>query len=982
MPTIASMANRLDMTPQEAVETLRKLEYNIEGVDTEISDEQCDMLMDVDEDRSMIDTFLKEIQARRDKEQKAAEQRAKAAKKGAATRKKKATAKKKPAAKKKAAPVAEPVEILPHAEDVVEADDAKLKEAEPEEAPHLVADEGKAEILPPVEEQPDPPEEVAEVSVVPMVDEPDAVASDEIPDAEPPAVSPPAKKVLAEILPDEPEAPKDDTLPEETHIAEHHGNEGPLAEAQRRQEEADRRRKRQAEVDAEAASNPPLPAPDPEVVAAVIRRDQERRQPPPPPRPAQAAPARPGRAPRAGAAPAAPDRGRGPDAPLKELDDVAAERRRAVDARGKKPGASTGKTARKKAKRTRAVEDTLRRDAAVALREFQHGGSVGGTKKRRKKKRSEGDDTVEETQTGGTVEVEESMTVEHLAYAMEIGVNDIILQLMEDDIMANKNQVLDLETIRKVAAHFEYEVELSIPEEEEILSETADAAETLKFRPPVVTVMGHVDHGKTSFLDYVRKASVASGEAGGITQHIAAYEVELENGKVVFLDTPGHEAFTQMRARGSQVTDIVVLVVAADDGVKPQTIEAIDHAKAAEVPIVVAINKCDKDGAQPDRVRQELTKYELLDDTWGGKTVMREVSALTGDGISDLLEMIVLQSELMELTANPDKRARGTVLETELSRGQGPVAWVLVQSGTLRPGDTFLAGETYGRVRTMINPRGEQLESAGPSTPVLVTGFDEVGRAGDTFIVVEEERVARSIADKRATIAKHKSGPAVKHMTLEDFHARMLAEEQKELNLIIKADAQGSVSVIEQSFAKLGNQEVTVMTVHSGVGGINESDVMLASASDAVIIGFHVTASSKIQKLAEQEGVDIRLYRVIYEAIDDVKKALEGMLSPDKKEVVTGHAQIRQVFRSSAFGSIAGCMQLDGETERNSLARLIRDGVVVIETRIASVRRNKDEVKSVATGFECGIKLERFNDIREGDIIESYRIEDVAKKLE
>jgi len=494
-------------------------------------------------------------------------------------------------------------------------------------------------------------------------------------------------------------------------------------------------------------------------------------------------------------------------------------------------------------------------------------------------------------------------------------------------------------------------------------------------------VMGHVDHGKTTLLDAVRSANVAESEAGGITQHIAAYDVPIKEGRVVFLDTPGHEAFTHMRARGAKITDVVVLVVAADDGVMPQTIEAIDHAKAAEVPIVVAINKCDKPDAQPDRIRQELTHYGLLDQQWGGKTVMHNISAKSKQGVDELMELLWLEAELLELKANPNKRARGAVIESEITRGMGPVAWVLVQNGTLRVGDVFLAGESYGRVRTLINARGEHIQEAGPSSPVVVTGFNAPPEAGTSFVVVKEERIARAIAEKRAELSKQKQGAVVRHITLEDFHERMMAGEKKQLNIVLKADVQGSVDVLQDSLAKLGNDNVQIAFVHAGVGGINESDVMLASASDAVIIGFHVTAGAKVKKIAEQEGVDIRTYRVIYEATADVHAALEGMLAPEMRETIAGHAEIREVFRSSALGNIAGCYVTDGEVFRAAPARLLRDNVVVYEGKLQSLRRQKDDVRVVATGLECGIKLENFDDIKVGDVIEVFRVESVAQVL-
>ncbi len=839
----------------------------------------------------------------------------------------------------------------------------------------------------PVAETPVVETPVAEtpVAVTPVAVTPEAETSaEETSEAETPEAQ--APRAVAEILPEEPaqdeEAPVDgakaeiiepiamilDDTGEEAQgspQASVKTGEGALARAEKRQEELEREAQKPAR---------PLPTPDPEVVAEVIRRAQDRNR----------QKARPKVAPKAGqrAGHKAGQKAGQPSPPgAAEPAKKGPPSERDVGGRGKK---RTGKTARKRqkrAERARVLEDGLRRDAAAAVREYQAGGALGSAKKRKRKRiRDDGAVEVEEI-TGGVIEVADNTTLEQLAEAMGVGVNDLILELMEDNILATKNQQIEMSVARKVADSYGFEIKAVIPEEEEIMAEEPDKPEDLVLRAPVVTVMGHVDHGKTSLLDRVRAANVADGEAGGITQHIAAYEVQMPTGRVVFLDTPGHEAFTQMRARGAHVTDVVVLVVAADDGVQPQTIEAIDHARAAEVPIVVAVNKCDKPNAQPDRVRQELTQYELVSEEWGGKTIIRNISATTGDGIDDLMEMLVLESEMLELKANPKKRARGTVVESELDRGQGAVAWVLVQGGTLRLGDYFLCGETYGRVRTMTNSHGVQVTEAGPSTPVLVTGLTDTAVASDTFIVCEAERVARNVAAQRADLSRLRRGPTAKHMTLEDFHERMQGEDQKTLQIIIKADVQGSMDVLDSSLSHLGNQEVGVRIVHSGVGGITESDVLLASASDAIIIGFHVTAYARVQKLAEVEGVEIRTYRVIYEAMDEIRKALEGMLTPDTKEVITGHAEVRQVFRSSALGNIAGCQQLDGESQRGALARLIRDAVVVHEGRIGSLRRERDDVRSVSEGYECGIKLERYDDIQEGDVIETYRTEEVAKKL-
>lgn len=973
MQTIASLVKRLDMSAEEAVETLRKLRFEIEGVESSIDDAQVDMLISIDEEPEALDTYLKEIEKKEEKERKLHEQRQRAAQKAAEKRKaeakkaaakKKTAAKKKPAARKKKADESEEEEST----EVLETPEAPVAEA-------IEEDKTGAAESPEITES----EVVSPDTVVP---EPEPETPGKTPDTKPRVVA----EILTEELPEK-EKPKKKTKTGESGaaiiigsaldlegktveivradgtIAEageielgdttpasdsetdgHHDSIGLLADAERRQEEEERRRTK-----TKAAR--PLPVPDPDVVAKVIQQAHERSR-------------------------------------QKASKPAPAARPEAIDKEALFKGApkktTVGKTARKRqkrAERARLIEDGLRKDAAAAVKEFQAGGTFGMPRKRKRRRVQDENQESAEQELGGVIEVGEAMTVEQLAEAMNIPVNELILALMDENILANKNQSLDIELIRRVAEKEGFEVKAVIPEEEDVLQEEPDLPEDLVLRAPVITVMGHVDHGKTSLLDFVRSANVADGEFGGITQHIAAYDVEMPSGRVVFLDTPGHEAFTHMRARGAQITDVVILVVAADDGVKPQTIEAINHAKAAGVPVVVAINKCDKPDAQPDRVRQELTQYEMVDERWGGKTIMRDISAKTGEGVNELLELMVLEAQMLELKANPNKRARGVVIESEISRGMGPVAWVLVQNGTLKVGDVFLCGTTYGRVRTMTNARGEQVEIAKPSTPVVVTGFNVLPDAGDVFITAQDERIARSIAEKRATLSRQKLGAAGKHMSLEDFHERMMAGEKKTLNIIIKADVQGSADVLRSSLAKLGNQEVSVDIVHTGVGGINESDVLLAGASDAVIIGFHITANPRAQKLAEQEGVDIRSYRIIYEAIDEVKHALEGLLSPDKKEVVSGHAEVRQLFRSSAIGNIAGCYQIDGETHRGSRARIIRDSVVVHEGRIASVRRGKDDVRSVNTGFECGIKMERFDDIQPGDIIESYRIEEVAKTL-
>ncbi|NMB43640.1 MAG: translation initiation factor IF-2, partial [Clostridiales bacterium] len=499
-------------------------------------------------------------------------------------------------------------------------------------------------------------------------------------------------------------------------------------------------------------------------------------------------------------------------------------------------------------------------------------------------------------------------------------------------------------------------------------------------RPPVVCVMGHVDHGKTSLLDAIRQSKVTTGEAGGITQHIGAYVVESNDEKITFLDTPGHEAFTSMRMRGAQSTDIAILVVAADDGVMPQTIEAINHAKAAEVEIIVAINKIDKPTANPERVKQELTEHGLVAEDWGGDTVFVPVSALTGEGIDTLLEMVILTAEMLELKANPDRNARGLVIEAELDKGRGPVVTVLVQKGTLRVGDPICIGMSCGRVRAMINDKGHRVEEAGPSTPVEILGLGDVPEAGEIFVVSDTEKEARQLAEKYLTQNKERLMANTRtRLSLDGLFSEIQAGNIKDLNLIVKADVQGSVEAVKQSLEKLSNDEVAVRVIHGAVGAINESDVTLASASNAVIIGFNVRPDNNAKDIAAAENVDIRLYRVIYNAIEDVENAMKGMLDPEYEEKVTGHLEIREVYKASGIGSIAGCYVTDGFVARSSKVRLIRDGIVVYDGVLASLKRFQDDVKEVKTGFECGVVLDKYNDIKVGDILEVYVMEEIPR---
>ncbi|NLM36493.1 MAG: translation initiation factor IF-2, partial [Firmicutes bacterium] len=578
-----------------------------------------------------------------------------------------------------------------------------------------------------------------------------------------------------------------------------------------------------------------------------------------------------------------------------------------------------------------------------------------------------------------SVQIPERITVKEFAQAIEVSVSEVIKKLIGLGVMATINQEIDLDTAILVGAEFNVTVEKAPTEEETLLiEEIEDSPESLKPRWPVVTIMGHVDHGKTSLLDAIRQTNVIASEAGGITQHIGAYQVEINDKKITFLDTPGHEAFTAMRARGAQVTDIAVLVVAADDGVMPQTVEAINHGKAADVPIIVAINKIDKPTANPDRVKQELTQYGLVPEEWGGDTICVEVSALKKQGLEELLEMILLVAEVRELKANPDRPAKGTVIEAKLDKGRGPVATVLVQNGTLKQGDTIIAGEVSGKVRALVNDKGKTVKKAGPSIPVEVVGFDDLPEAGDIFYVTDE-KIARHLADRRQQFRREQSLKREQRFKLEDLFARIKEGEMKELNIVLKADVQGSVEAIQSSLERLSNEEVRVKVIHGGVGAISESDVMLASASGAIIVGFNVRPDPIAKRLAEREDVDVRLYRIIYDIVDDVKKAMEGMLEPEYREVVLGRAEVRATFKVPKVGTVAGCYVTEGKITRNSEARVLRDNVVVFEGKIISLKRFKDDVREVASGFECGIGLERFNDVKEGDVIEAFTSEAIKK---
>ncbi len=578
--------------------------------------------------------------------------------------------------------------------------------------------------------------------------------------------------------------------------------------------------------------------------------------------------------------------------------------------------------------------------------------------------------------------IPDSIVVSELATRLKVQVRDVIKKLMGLGVMANINEEIDFDTASLVAeelgAKVEHEVIVTI--EERLITDEEDPEEALEERSPVVVVMGHVDHGKTSILDRIRNANVTASEAGGITQHIGAYQVKHDGKVITFLDTPGHEAFTSMRARGANITDIAILVVAADDGIMPQTVESINHAKAAGVSIIVAINKMDKEGANPERVKQQLTEYELVCEEWGGDTICVPVSAKTGEGIEELLENILLVAEVRELKANPHRRAKGTVIEARLDKGRGPIATILVQNGTLHTGDVIIAGTTVGRVRVMTNYKGKVVKEAGPSVPVEITGLAEVPSAGDVFNAVEDERLAKELVEQRKHEAKEEQFKSYRKVTLDNLFSQIAEGEMKELPLIVKADVQGSVEAVTQSLEKLSNDEVRVKVIHGAVGAVSESDVMLATASNAIIVGFNVRPMPVAAETAARDGVDIRLYRIIYDAIEEISTAMKGMLAPKYRDVEMARIEVRQVYHISSVGTVAGCYVVDGKVTRQCKIRVVRDGIVVAEDQIDSLRRFKDDVKEVATGYECGISLERFADIKEGDILEAFITEEYREE--
>ncbi|BCY28127.1 translation initiation factor IF-2 [Flavobacterium okayamense] len=646
-----------------------------------------------------------------------------------------------------------------------------------------------------------------------------------------------------------------------------------------------------------------------------------------------------------------------------------------------------GKGKRPVIQKVEPTEEEVKNQIKETLERLQGKGSKSKAAKYRRDKRESHRQRIDEEQQQQDLEskilkVTEFVTVGEIATMMDVPITKVIGTCMSLGIMVTMNQRLDAETLSIVADEFGYEVEFISTDIEEAAEEVLDAPEDLQERAPIVTVMGHVDHGKTSFLDYVRDTNVIAGESGGITQHIGAYSVELESGqRIAFLDTPGHEAFTAMRARGAQVTDIAIIVIAADDDIMPQTKEAISHAQAAGVPMIFAINKVDKPTANPDKIKEKLAAMNLLVEEWGGKYQSHDVSAKTGLGVKELLEKVLLEAELLELKANPARLAQGTVVEAQLDKGRGYVATILVQNGTLRIGDYVLAGKNHGKIKAMFDERGHNIEEAGPSTPVSVLGLDGAPTAGDKFNVYEDEREAKQIAAKRTQLMREQSVRTQKHITLAEIGRRIALGDFKELNIILKGDVDGSVEALSDSFSKLSTEEIQINIIHKGVGAITESDVLLASASDAIIIGFNVRPQGSAKQLAEKEEIDIRNYSIIYDAIDDVKDAMEGMLSPVMKEEITGSAEIREIFKISKVGSIAGCMVTDGKIFRNSKIRLIREGVVIYTGELAALKRFKDDVKEVSKGYDCGMQIKNYNDIKEYDTIEAFQEVEVKKKL-
>ncbi|HDJ33204.1 MAG TPA: translation initiation factor IF-2, partial [Bacteroidetes bacterium] len=645
-----------------------------------------------------------------------------------------------------------------------------------------------------------------------------------------------------------------------------------------------------------------------------------------------------------------------------------------------------GARKRKKALRPEINEEDVQKQVKDTLARLTAKGKSKGSKYRREKREAifqrAREEAEQKEKEKNVLQVTEFVSVNELANMMDVPVNEVIATCMNLGLFVSINQRLDAETMSVVADEFGYKVEFVSVDLQEGIREEEDRPEDLQPRPPIVTVMGHVDHGKTKLLDYIRSANVVAGEAGGITQHIGAYSVTREDGKMItFLDTPGHEAFTAMRARGAQVTDVAIIVVAADDGVMPQTVEAINHAQAAGVPIVFAINKVDKPNANPEKIKEELANMNLMVEDWGGKYQSQEISAKTGQNVDDLLEKVLLEAELLDLKANPNKRAVGTVVESSLDRGRGYIATLLVKAGTLRVGDVILAGSHYGHTKALFNERGKKIEEAGPSTPVMVLGMNGAPQAGEYFHVMDSDREAKEIATKREQLQREQELRSTKHITLDEIGRRIAIGNFQELNIIVKGDVDGSVEAISDALIKLSTENIQVNVIHKAVGQISETDVMLAAASNAIIVGFQVRPSMGARKLAEKEQIDIRLYSIIYDAINEIKDAMEGMLSPEIKEEIVATLEVRETFRITKVGTVAGCIVREGKITRNTKVRVIREGIVVYTGELGSLKRFKEDVKEVSSGYECGLNIQNFNDIKVGDIIEGYQEVEVKKTL-
>ena len=654
----------------------------------------------------------------------------------------------------------------------------------------------------------------------------------------------------------------------------------------------------------------------------------------------------------------------------------------------RKPAAQKdSKRQRKRVQKEEPTDKEIQEQIKATLAKLSGGAKKGAGAKYRREKRSAMADareeqTLKDQETAGVLKLTEFISASDLASLMDVSVNDVISTCMGLGMFVSINQRLDAEAITIIADEFGFNVEFTTADDEISVAVEEDTEENLEPRAPIVTIMGHVDHGKTSLLDYIRKSSVTEGEAGGITQHIGAYDVTTEEGnKIAFLDTPGHEAFTAMRARGARITDVVIVVVAADDAVMPQTKEAINHAQVAGVPIIIAINKIDRPNANPDKIKEELSGMNILVEDWGGKYQSQEISAKTGAGVEELLEKVLLETELLELKANPSKNAVGSVIEATLDKGRGYVTTIMVQSGTLHVGDVILAGSHYGRVKAMFDHKGSKLKEAGPSTPVQMLGLNGAAQAGEALNVMDTEREAREISNSREQINREQSVRTKKHITLDEIGRRLAIGSFKELNVIVKGDVDGSIEALSDSLLKLSTEEVQVNIIHKGVGQISESDVLLAPASDAIIIGFQVRPSASAKQIAETEAVEIRLYSIIYDAINDVKDAMEGMLAPEQEEVIVGNVEIREVFKISKVGTVAGCMVTDGVVKRNNDIRIIRDGIVVYAGQMGQLKRFKDDVQEVRSGFECGLSVKGFNDLKVGDVVESFEVREIKRKL-